>query len=83
MGMKNNILVASEFDRSFWSKEIFKINGKIDIAKTLTEKRKIQKEFIEKMNEYFNQQTKIFGFHLNIPAININKNEKFTLNYFI
>ncbi len=72
-----------EFDRLYWSREIFKINGKIDAARTLDEKRKIQNEFIEKMNKYFNRHTKLFGFHLNIPVIRINKNEKFILNNFI
>ena len=79
----NNISNDCEFDRRYWSREIFKINGRIDTARTLDEKRKIQKEFIEKMNKYFDRHTKLFGFHLNIPVININKNEKFILNYFI
>lgn len=79
----NNISNECEFDRHYGSREIFKINGRIDIAKSLNEKRKIQKEFIKEINIYFNEQTKNFGFHLNIPVIKINKNEKFILDYFI
>lgn len=84
MNMKiNNIKLECKKDIRYWKEEIFKINGKIDIAKSLNEKRKIQKEFIEEMNIYFDKQTKNFGFHLNIPVIKINKNEKFILDYFI
>lgn len=79
----NNIELECKKDIRYWKEEIFKINGKIDIAKSLNEKRKIQKEFIKEMNIYFNEQTKNFGFHLNIPVIKINKNEKFILDYFV
>lgn len=79
----NSIVKECKNDIRRWNEEVFKINGKIDTAKTLNEKRKIQNEFIEKMNIYFNEQAKKFGFHLNIPVIHINKNEKFILNYFI
>lgn len=72
-----------EFDRRYWYLEVFKINGRIEIARTLNEKRRIQKEFIKKMNEYFNRQTKIFGFHVNIPVIKIDTNEKFIINYYL
>ena len=79
---KCNISLEREFDRQYWFTEVFKINGRIDAARTLNEKRKIQEEFNKKMNEYFNRQTKIFGFHLNIPVIRINEKEKFTIiNY--
>ena len=84
MSMKiNNIEEERKKDIRYWNEEIFKINGKIDIAKTLTKKRKLQNKFIKKTTKVFNNKAKKFGFHLNIPVIHINKNEKFVLDYFI
>lgn len=79
----NSVEEKRKNDIRYLEEEIFKINGKLNIVRSLNEKRKIQKEFIEKMNIHFNNQTKKYGYHLNIPVIHINKNENFILDYFI
>ena len=49
MRIKNNILNDDcELDRQYWSREIFKINGRIDAARTLDEKEKYKMNLLKR-----------------------------------